>query len=104
MVRGPAKPIKAFGSAKTTSPKEAKLAATPPMVGLVNTEMNSPPELSSLASAAATYYLLAWLGVLPAIDGSDQGDVGPVVSPGATARADSSPGRSEQDSRGSRKV
>ena len=26
------------GSAKTTSPSEAKLAATPPMVGLVSTE------------------------------------------------------------------
>ena len=43
MVRGPAKPISALGSAKTTSPSEAKLAATPPIVGLVSTEMNSPP-------------------------------------------------------------
>ena len=54
MVRGPAKPIRALGSAKTTSPSEAKLAATPPIVGLVSTEMNSPPAVSKRASAAET--------------------------------------------------
>ena len=43
IVRGPAKPINARGSAKQRSPSEAKLAATPPMVGLVSTEMKSPP-------------------------------------------------------------
>jgi len=30
---GPAKPIRALGSAKMRSPSEAKLAATPPIVG-----------------------------------------------------------------------
>ena len=45
MVRGPAKPISALGSAKTKSPSAAKLAATPPIVGLVSTEMNRPPDL-----------------------------------------------------------
>ena len=39
MVRGPAKPIRALGSARMKSPREAKLAATPPIVGLVSTEM-----------------------------------------------------------------
>ena len=52
IVLGPAKPINARGSAKTTSPSEAKLAATPPIVGLVNTEMNGPPAESKRASAA----------------------------------------------------
>jgi len=33
MTRGPANPISAFGSAITTSPMNAKLADTPPMVG-----------------------------------------------------------------------
>ena len=46
IVRGPAKPISALGSAKMTSPSEAKLAATPPIVGLVSTEMNKPPAWS----------------------------------------------------------
>ena len=43
IVRGPAKPISARGSANTRSPSDAKLAATPPIVGLVSTEMKSPP-------------------------------------------------------------
>ena len=54
IVRGPAKPMRALGSAKTTSPSEAKLAATPPIVGLVSTEMNSPPAVSKRARAAET--------------------------------------------------
>ena len=37
-----------------TSPSEAKLAATPPIVGLVSTEMNSPPAASNRAKAAET--------------------------------------------------
>ena len=40
ITRGPAKPISAFGSAITTSPRNAKLADTPPIVGSVSTEMN----------------------------------------------------------------
>ena len=39
MTRGPAKPISALGSERMTSPSIAKLAATPPVVGLVNTLM-----------------------------------------------------------------
>ena len=35
--RGPAKPIRALGSARMMSPREAKLAATPPIVGWVRT-------------------------------------------------------------------
>ena len=38
MTRGPAKPTSALGSAITTSPRKAKLAETPPMVGSVSTE------------------------------------------------------------------
>ena len=34
---GPANPINALGSAKIISPKLAKLAVTPPVVGSVNT-------------------------------------------------------------------
>jgi len=40
MTRGPAKPMSALGSASTTSPSQAKLAATPPVVGCSITEMN----------------------------------------------------------------
>ncbi len=39
ITRGPAKPISAFGSPMTTSPMNAKLADTPPMVGSVSTLM-----------------------------------------------------------------
>jgi len=39
MTRGPAKPISALGSARMTSPSQAKLAATPPVVGWSITEM-----------------------------------------------------------------
>ena len=40
MTRGPVKPIRALGSAIIASPKEAKLANTPAIVGLVRTEIN----------------------------------------------------------------
>ena len=39
-------------SVKTTSPSDAKLAATPPIVGFVRTEINSPPASWKRASAA----------------------------------------------------
>jgi hypothetical protein len=39
ITRGPAKPIRALGSAITTSPTKAKPALTPPMVGSVSTLM-----------------------------------------------------------------
>ena len=35
MTRGPAKPMRAPGSARVMSPREAKLAVTPPVVGWV---------------------------------------------------------------------
>ena len=53
MTRGPAKPISAPGSAMLMSPSVAKLAVTPPVVGLVSTEMNGMPASRSRASAAA---------------------------------------------------
>ena len=37
MTFGPAKPIRARGSARIKSPSDAKLAATPPIVGWVST-------------------------------------------------------------------
>ena len=40
---GPAKPINAFGSAKIISPRLAKLAVTPPVVGSVRTEIYNKP-------------------------------------------------------------
>ncbi len=54
MVRLPAKPISAPGSASVMSPCRAKLAATPPIVGLVRMEMYSPPAGSYRARAADT--------------------------------------------------
>ena len=43
MTRGPAKPMRAPGSARVMSPREAKEAVTPPVVGWVRKEMYSPP-------------------------------------------------------------
>ena len=54
MTRGPAKPIRALGSARMMSPREAKLAATPPMVGWVRTLMYSPPALRKRPRAVDT--------------------------------------------------
>ena len=53
MTRGPAKPMRAPGSASRMSPKLAKLAVTPPVVGWVNTEMYSPPFWEKRSRAAA---------------------------------------------------
>jgi len=52
ITRGPAKPIRALGSAMTTSPRKAKEADTPPMVGSVSTEMKGSPASDSLVRAA----------------------------------------------------
>ena len=52
---GPAKPIKAFGSAKITSPKLAKLAVTPPVVGSVKTDIYSSPASLCFAKAADVF-------------------------------------------------
>ena len=43
MTLGPAKPIRAWGSARMISPSMAKLAVTPPVVGSVSTLINSCP-------------------------------------------------------------
>ena len=45
MTRGPAKPMSAPGSARMTSPSEAKLAVTPPVVGWVRIETYGKPGL-----------------------------------------------------------
>ena len=39
ITRGPAKPMRAPGSARMMSPSEAKLAVTPPVVGSVRMEI-----------------------------------------------------------------
>ena len=52
MTRGPAKPISAPGSARITSPRLAKLAVTPPVVGSVRMERKKPPFSPKRASAA----------------------------------------------------
>ncbi len=44
--------MSAFGSATITSPRLAKLASTPPVVGSVRTAMNGMPAASSRASGA----------------------------------------------------
>ena len=51
MTRGPAKPMSAFGSAMLTSPRRAKLAATPPVVGCKRTLMKGSPAARSRSSA-----------------------------------------------------
>ena len=51
---GPVKPISAFGSAMLTSPNIAKDAATPPVVGFVNTDIKGNPFLPSSAINADT--------------------------------------------------
>src|ERR1043165_2525153 len=43
IVRGPAKPIRALGSAMMKSPSIAKLAVTPPVVGAAGSGMEGPP-------------------------------------------------------------
>ncbi len=53
MTRGPAKPMSAPGSASMMSPRDAKLAVTPPVVGWVRQEMYSPPPLWNRWTAAA---------------------------------------------------
>src|SRR5471030_409085 len=52
ITRGPAKPISAFGSAITTSPRKANEADTPPMVGSVSTLMKGSFFSDSLVSMA----------------------------------------------------
>ena len=52
IVRGPAKPIRALGSATMKSPSIAKLAVTPPVVGSASRLMKSPPASSRRARAA----------------------------------------------------
>ncbi len=52
ITRGPAKPISAPGSASVMSHTLAKLAVTPPVVGLVSTQIEKPPDSLSVASAA----------------------------------------------------
>ena len=52
MTRGPAKPMRAFGSATLISPSMARLAETPPMVGSVITEMKGRPRWRSRPMAA----------------------------------------------------
>ena len=50
--RAPANPIRARGSATITSPRLAKLASTPPVVGSVSTLMNGTPAMSIRVSGA----------------------------------------------------
>ena len=52
MTRGPAKPMSAPGSASVMSPRLAKLAVTPPVVGWVSTLMYNPPLRLNRSSAA----------------------------------------------------
>ena len=55
ITRGPANPMRAFGSPMFRSPSMAKLAVTPPVVGSVSTEMYGRRAASSRASAAAIF-------------------------------------------------
>ena len=55
MTRGPAKPMRAPGSARMMSPREAKLAVTPPVVGSVSTEIYSRPFSENRARAALVF-------------------------------------------------
>ena len=55
MTLGPVKPMSAFGSAILTSPREAKLAKTPAIVGFVSTDMYKNPASLCFASAAEVF-------------------------------------------------
>ena len=55
ITRGPAKPIRAFGSAMTTSPMKANDADTPPIVGSVRTEMKGRPASERRVTAAVVF-------------------------------------------------
>ena len=55
MTRAPANPIDAPGSAMITSPKVAKLAVTPPMVGSVRMEIKGRPAAASRPKAALVF-------------------------------------------------
>ena len=55
ITRGPAKPIRAPGSARLKSPSMANEAVTPPVVGLVMREMKGRPAASSLLSRALVF-------------------------------------------------
>ena len=52
MTRGPAKPMRAPGSASMMSPRLAKLAVTPPVVGWVRTLTYRPPRSENRWMAA----------------------------------------------------
>src|SRR5918996_2792569 len=53
--RGPANDMRAPGSASTTSPRLAKLARTPPVVGCVSTETSAPPDSCSSSIAQIVF-------------------------------------------------
>ena len=55
ITRGPANPIKAFGSARIISPSMAKLAVTPPVVGSVSTLINNWPASWCFFKAAEVF-------------------------------------------------
>ena len=63
ITRAPANPIIALGSATIMSPKEAKLAITPAIVGLVKTEMNGRPAAPNLARAPLVYDICIKLNI-----------------------------------------
>src|SRR5688572_29131 len=53
--RGPANEVSAPGSARITSPRLAKLAVTPPVVGCARTERRTPPDSCSSSTAATVF-------------------------------------------------
>ncbi len=69
MTRGPAKPICARGSAMITSPRLAKLADTPPVVGLLMIEHNGIKTIGALAVLGIVSAMLSALVVVPSIVG-----------------------------------
>ena len=93
--RAPAKPIRAFGSARITSPSDAKLARTPPVVGSVRTLMNGMPAASSLGQRSGRLGELqqrqgALLHARPA-GGADHDGRDPLGSAASKQRASFSP-------------
>src|SRR5581483_1529825 len=53
--RGPANDISAPGSARSTSPRLAKLASRPPVVGCVSTEISAQPASCSSSTAQTVF-------------------------------------------------
>ena len=86
ITRGPVKPISAFGSAIIRSPKDAKLAMMPAMVGFVRIDIKKQPLLLCLLRAADVFaicmseYMPSYMRAPPLVEIMTTGNPLSVVS------------------------